>query len=92
MLSYVSVDLRMAQKSKMQNNENINMSIQYVIFDFDIHLHNMYRTDGHTSSYATEAEIIAIANLLNCQIVVGTTIHNQELWVIYGPDQGSKGT
>ncbi len=39
-----------------------------VMGNIDVHLSNMRKTEGQTCSYATEAEIVAISDMLGCQI------------------------
>ena len=38
--------------------------------NFDSHLENMMRSDGHTNTWATEAEILATSEAYKCDIFV----------------------
>ena len=48
----------------------MKMNKQAYVENFDSHLENMMRSDGHTNTWATEAEILASSEAYKCDVFV----------------------
>ena len=54
---------------------------QLIDGDFDQHINNMEQTNGHTNTWAMEAEIMAASETFNCEIFIKTMVDGNFSWI-----------
>ena len=60
---------------------------QAYVENFDSHLENMMRSDGHTNTWATEAEILATREAYKCDIFVLREQYRNTVWQKFSLDK-----
>lgn len=62
-------------------SKNKEFYSQLIDGDFDQHINNMEQTNGHTNTWATEAEIMAASETFNCEIFIKTIVDGNFSWI-----------